>query len=162
MHLKKKVSAQKMGFCQNIPTRFWASFLLIFWIETFFSNASRKFSVDFTNMFKVSERSAQSSFLRQSKNRDRTSHQSDFMLRKLKKVEILKIEAQNRVGIFWQNPIFSAETFFQSYLENFLLALRTCSRYLKGTLNQGLCVSKKSSPHHAPIKRYPRKTDWVY
>ena len=34
--LWKKVSAQKMGFCQNIPTRFWASFLLIFWIETFF------------------------------------------------------------------------------------------------------------------------------
>ena len=25
-----------MEFCQNIPTRFWASFLLIFWIETFF------------------------------------------------------------------------------------------------------------------------------
>ena len=24
--LWKKVSAQKMGFCQNIPTRFWASF----------------------------------------------------------------------------------------------------------------------------------------
>ena len=54
-----------------------------------------------------------------------------------------KNEAQNRVGIFWQNPIFWAETFFQRPLENFLLALRTCSRYLKGPLNLALCVSKK-------------------
>ena len=54
-----------------------------------------------------------------------------------------KNEAQNRVGIFWQNLIFWAETFFQRPLENFLLALRTCSRYLKGPLNLALCVSKK-------------------
>ena len=55
--LWKKVSAQKMGFCQNIPTRFWASSLLIFWVETFFSDASRQFFIGLTNMFKVSERS---------------------------------------------------------------------------------------------------------
>ena len=45
---------------------------------------------------------------------------------------------------FWQNPIFCAETFFfQGPLENFLLAWRTCSRYLKGPPNLALCVSKK-------------------
>ena len=53
---------------------------------------------------------------------------------KWKKLRFWKNEAQNRVGIFWQNPIFWAETFFQRPLENFLLAWRTCSRYLKGPL----------------------------
>ena len=36
-----------------------------------------------------------------------------------------------------------AETFFQRPLEHFLLTLRTCSRYVKGPLNQTLCDSKK-------------------
>ena len=62
---------------------------------------------------------------------------------KWKKLRFWKNEAQNRVGIFWQNPIFWAETFFQRPLENFLLAWRTCSRYLKGPPNLVLCVSKK-------------------
>ena len=55
--LWKKVSAQKMGFCQNIPTWFWDSFFqnLNFF---HFSKASRKFSIGFTNTFKVPERSA--------------------------------------------------------------------------------------------------------
>ena len=62
---------------------------------------------------------------------------------KCKKFEFWKNEAQNRVGIFWQNPIFWAETFFQRPLENFLLAWRTCSMYLKGPPNLVLCVSIK-------------------
>ena len=62
---------------------------------------------------------------------------------KWKKLRFWKNEAQNRVGIFWQNPIFWAETFFQRPLENFLFTLRTCSRYLKGPLNLAVCVSKK-------------------
>ena len=67
-----------------------------------------------------------------------------FYVRKSeKKWRFWKNEAQNRVGIFWQNPIFWAETFFQRPLENFLLAWRTCSRYLKGPPNLVLCVSKK-------------------
>ena len=47
---------------------------------------------------------------------------------KWKKLKFWKNEAQNRVGIFWQTPIFWAETFFQRPLENLLLAWRTCSR----------------------------------
>ena len=62
---------------------------------------------------------------------------------KWKKLRFWKNESQNRVGIFWQNPIFGAETFFQRTLENFLLACRTCLRYLKDPLNLVLCVSKK-------------------
>ena len=53
-------------------------------------------------------------------------------------------ETQNEVGIFWQNLIFWAETFFQKPLENFLWTLRACSRYLKDPLSLVLCVSKTS------------------
>ena len=44
---------------QNGVRIFWQ--IVMFWAETFFSKASRKFFVNFTNMFKVSERSAYSS-----------------------------------------------------------------------------------------------------
>ena len=53
-------SEKKLKFwkneAQNPVGIFWQN--PIFWAETFFSKASRKFSIDFTNMFKVSERSA--------------------------------------------------------------------------------------------------------
>ena len=50
--------------------------------------------------------------------------------------------------------IFGAETFFQRPLENFLLALRTCSRYLKGPLNLAVCISKKNRDHTAHQSDY--------
>ena len=53
-----------------------------------------------------------------------------------------KNEAQNGVGIFWQNPIFWAETFFQRPLETFLWTLQACLRYLKGPPNLVLYVTK--------------------
>ena len=56
--LWKKVSAQKMGFCQNTPTWFWVSFHPHFYDWNVFLKASRKCSVGFTSMVKVSERSA--------------------------------------------------------------------------------------------------------
>ena len=46
--------------------------------ETFFSKASTNFSLDFTNMFKASGKSAQLRSLRQGKNRDHTTHQSNI------------------------------------------------------------------------------------
>ena len=53
---RKKVSAQKMkNEARNQLKIFWQN--LIFWAESFFSNDSRKFSLEFTNMFGVSERS---------------------------------------------------------------------------------------------------------
>ena len=61
----------------------------------------------------------------------------------MKEVEILKNEAQNRVGIFWQKLIFELKLFFQRPLEKFLWTLRPCSRYLKGPANPYLYVSKK-------------------
>ena len=63
---------------------------------------------------------------------------------KWKKLRFWKNEAQNRVGIFWQNPIFLGWNFFQRPLENFVWTLRTCSRYLRGPPNLVLCVSKKN------------------
>ena len=81
---------------------------------------------------------------------------------KWKKLRFWKNEAQNQVGIFWQNPIFGAETFFQRPLENFLLTLRTCSRYLRGPPNLALCARKKKSwPHDAPIRFYVRKSEKI-
>ena len=61
---------------------------------------------------------------------------------KWKKLRFWKNEAQNQVGIFWQNFFWGAETFFQRPLENFLWTLWSCSRYLKGPLSLVLCVSK--------------------
>ena len=54
----KKFQFKKWGRneFQNAIGIFWQN--LIFWAESFFSNDSRNFSVDFTNMFKVSERFA--------------------------------------------------------------------------------------------------------
>ncbi len=52
-------------------------------------------------MFRVSEVFSKPRSLRQLKKiRDRTAHQSDYMSGKVKKVDILKNEAQNHVGIF--------------------------------------------------------------
>ena len=76
---------------------------------------------------------------------------------KWKKLRFWKNEVQNRVGIFWQTPIFWAETFFQRLLENFPLTLRTCSRYRKGQLNLVLCGSKEIVSIRAPIRFYVKK-----
>ena len=59
---------------------FWQN--LIFWDETSFWKASIKFSVNFTNMFKVSGRSAWHCFLRQWRFRDRTTHQLKILTKK--------------------------------------------------------------------------------
>ena len=47
---------------------------------------------------------------------------------------------------FWvltKTSFFGLKPFFQRPLENFLLAWRTCSKYLKGPPNLVLCISKK-------------------
>jgi len=57
------------------------------------------------------------------KYRVRTTHQSDYMAGKARKVKILKNEAQSQVRIFWQksqNLMFWAETFFQVPLKKIL------------------------------------------
>ena len=132
-----------MGFCQNIPTRFWASSLLIFWIETFFQVPLENFLWTLRTC---------SRYLKGLPNLDlcvskkiMTARHTNRIIcqEKWKKLRFWKNEAQNRVGIFWQNPIFWAETFFQSPLEIFLWTLRTCLRYLKGPPNIVLYVSKK-------------------
>ena len=67
----EKFSAQKMRFCQSITIPFWASFLPhFFWAEKFFERLLENFSVDFTNMSKCLQGSA-NLVLCVSKNRDR-------------------------------------------------------------------------------------------
>ena len=63
---------------------FWQN--LIFWDETSFWKASIKFSVNFTNMFKVSGRSAWHCFLREWRFRDRTTHQLKILTKNLWKI----------------------------------------------------------------------------
>ena len=53
----EKVLAQNMKLCQNILTPSGASFLPHFFELKLFSKVSRNFSMDFTNIFKASERS---------------------------------------------------------------------------------------------------------
>ena len=54
-------------------------------------------------------------------------------------------EIKLKIGLEYSDktPFFGLKLFFQMHLENFLLTLRTCSKYLKGPLNLALCVSKK-------------------
>ena len=59
------------------------------------------------------------------------THQSDYMSRKAKKVEIKKNEAEMRLEYSDKTSLLS-RNFFQRFLENSLWALQTCSRYLKG------------------------------
>jgi len=47
------------------------------------------------------------------KNLDRTTHQSDYMPEKVKELRFWKNETQHWDGIFWQNLMFWAETFFK-------------------------------------------------
>ena len=113
---------------------FWQN--LVFWTETVFCQRPlENFLLILWTYSRYLKGSPNLVFCISEKNRDRTTHQSDYMTtcqEKWKKLRFWKNEAQNRVGIFWQNPIFWAETFFQRPLENFLLAWRTCSRYLRG------------------------------
>ena len=55
---EKKFQSKKWGVVRIFQLDFDLHFILIFWAETFFKKASRKFSVELKNMFKVSEKSA--------------------------------------------------------------------------------------------------------
>ena len=140
----KKVSApQKRGVVRILQHDFELHFILIFLAEIFFQRPLENFLWTLRTF---------SRYLRGPPNlvlcvrkKIVTARRTNQILcqEKWKKLRFWKNEAQNRVRVFWQNPIFWAETFFQRPLENFLLARRTCSRYLKGPPNLALCVSKK-------------------
>ena len=140
---KKRISAPKIKFCQNIPTPFWVSFPSHFLSLNFWKKASRNFSVDFTNMFKMSTRSDWPRSLRQYNNCDRTTHPSDHMSGKVKTVEILKNEAQSHVEYSDKTTCFELQLFFQVALEKFLQYLRQHWSYLGGPINLVLCVSRQ-------------------
>ena len=86
----KKFSAQNTRFCQKIPTPDLTFVSSSCFELKLFSNTSKTFSVDFKNMFGVSGRSAWPILLPKYKKRDHMTHQSDYMLGKVKKVEIFK------------------------------------------------------------------------
>ena len=102
----------KIRFCQNILTLFWTTFLPHFFVMKLFSKESRKLFVDFTDLFKVFGGCTQSWSLCEYKHRDHKIHQSDYMLREMKKLWILKNETQNGDGVFWKTSLFEMKLFF--------------------------------------------------
>ena len=79
----------------------------------FFQKHPKKLSVGFIKVFKGFERSIYLFF--SVKERDHTTHQSNYMSRKMKKVKILKNETQNQIEISLQKLIFWDLKFFQSF-----------------------------------------------
>ena len=73
---KKKFQLKIWGFVRIFQPYFVLNFFLISWAELF-SKPSRKFSVDFAGVFEVSKKLAWPMYLRQWKNRDHTTYQSD-------------------------------------------------------------------------------------
>ena len=57
------------------------------------------------------------------KNRDHTTHHSDYMMGKVKRVEILKNEAQSHVEYFDKTSCFELQLLFQVAPEFFFFEL---------------------------------------
>ena len=79
------------------------------------------------------------------KKSQRTTHQLHYMLGKAKKLIFWrkKMKVKIWLGYFDSPQFFELKLFFQLPLETFLLTLRTCSRYLKGTSNLVVYASNK-------------------
>ena len=116
----KKVSAQNRRFSQNIPSWLWAPFLAHNWAETFFQISPETFLWASCTHPRYLEGLLSSYLCVSKKNHDHTTHRADYMSGKAEKLRFWKNEAANQLGIFWENLLFWAETFFQMLLENFL------------------------------------------
>ena len=101
-----------------------------------FSNASKTLFVDFKNMLGVSERSTWPRFLPQYKKRDHTTHQSDYMSGKVKKVEILKKWSSKWGWNILTKPHFLIWNFFSKV-----------SRKFSGFLTNMFKISARSNWH---------------
>ena len=113
-----------------------------FELNFFFSNAS-KFFLDFTNMFVVYGRYVKTWFCVSKKFVTARNSNQVICQEKWKKLRFCKNEAQNGVGIFWQNSILSAEIFFQGPLKKFWRFKSECCMYHKCAPNVALYARKK-------------------
>ena len=86
----------------------------------FFQNPRENFLWDFTSMFEVSEMFAWPRSLRQWKNRDRKTYQSDYMSGKVKKVEILTKWSSKWGWNILTKPHILSWNFFSKASRNFL------------------------------------------
>ena len=98
--------------------------------------------------------------MRQWKNLDRTTHQSNYILGKKKKVEILKKLISNWGWDILTNPHFSRWNFLPKAFKMIFWTLRTQSRYLAGPPNPEFLSVKKSRPLDQPMRLYVRKLKW--
>ena len=111
----KKVSALEMGFCENIPISFSAWFLHhVLSSNSFFQRSLENFlwTLRTCSRYLKGPPDLLLWVRKKKKNRDCTTHQSKYMSGKVKKVEILKNEAQSHVGIFGKMSSFSESSNF--------------------------------------------------
>ena len=106
--LWKKFSAQKMGFCQNISTRFWASFFSK--SQLFLQMPLENFLLALRTCSRYLKGPPDLAFCVSKKIVAARRTNKILCQEKWKKLRLWKNEAQNRVGIFWRNRIFEAET----------------------------------------------------
>ena len=85
---------------------------LMFWAETFFKDF-QNFFVAFSKIFKVCVCFLEICLPFSNKIMKNMAQQSDYIWVKVKKVDILKNETQNRVGIFWQTSCFEQIFFWR-------------------------------------------------
>ena len=111
--LWKEVSAQKMRFCQNILTTFWALFLPHFLRRNFFQRALETFLWTLRTCLRYLK-SLPNFDLASVKKAWRTTHQSDYMSGKVKQVEIFKkklkmwLEYSDKTSFFEQKLLFKS------------------------------------------------------
>ena len=117
---EKKVSTKKMRFCQNILTTFWVSFLSHFLSWKFFQSPLETFLCNL-RMCSMYLQGLPDLDICVSKKIVTPRHTNQIICQeKWKQLRFWKDEPQNVVKTFWQNLIFSVETFFfQRSLELF-------------------------------------------
>ena len=117
---KKRFQLKKWNFVKIFQPHFELHFFLIFWAESFF----QKLSENILCTLRMCSRYLQGFcdiVLCFSKKIVAARHTNQIICQeKWKQLRFWKNEAQNAVGIFWQNFIFWVETFFQRSLEMFL------------------------------------------
>ena len=133
-----------MGVCQNIPTRFWASFFQN--LQFFFHFSWHKIWLvrRAVTIFLLTQRSRLGGPFRYLEHVRKVHKKFSRGLWKLVSAQNMSKKWSSKSG--WNiltKPHFWIWNFFQRPLDNLLLAWRTCSRYLKGPPNLALCVSKK-------------------
>ena len=153
-----------MGFCQNIPTWFWASYFqdLNFFHFSWHIIGLVCRTVTICLPMQRARLSGPPRYIERCHKGYRTFSSGTWKKSFSSKYEVLSEYSNLTLDFIFQNLnlIFWVETFFQMLLEIVSRALPKRSRYLGGPLNIALCIGKKKSwPYDTPIRLYVRKSE---